>query len=78
MILATMCSLGWGKFWTFDWNDLPMSREFDSKFLKNAKSGHLDETSQPCDFIALSSLRKVIKALHTLFASENLGGEVDL
>lgn len=55
-----------------------MSREFDSKFLKNAKSGHLGETSQPCDFIALLSLRKVIKALHTLFASENLGGEVDL
>ena len=24
------------------------------------------------------SLHKVIKALHTLFASENLGGEVDL
>ena len=55
-----------------------MSGEFDSKFLKNAKSGHSGETSQPCDFIALSSLRKVIKALHTLFASENLGQEVDL
>jgi len=49
-----MYSQGWENFCTFDWNDLPMSREFDGKFVKNAKSGHSDETSQPCDFITLS------------------------
>ena len=33
-----MCSPGWGNLVAFDWNDLPVGREFDGKFLKNVKS----------------------------------------
>ena len=29
---------GWENLVTFDWNDLPVGREFDGKFLKNVKS----------------------------------------
>ena len=36
--LIAMCSLGWGNLVAFDWNDLPVGREFDCKFLKNVKS----------------------------------------
>ena len=36
--LTAMCRLGWGNFCAFDWNGLPVSREFDGKFLKNVKS----------------------------------------
>ena len=35
---TAMCSLGWGNLVAFDWNDLPVGREFDCKFLKKAKS----------------------------------------
>ena len=27
--LTVMCSLGWGNLVAFDWNDLPVGREFD-------------------------------------------------
>ena len=33
-----MCSPGWGNLVAIDWNDLPVGREFDGKFLKNVKS----------------------------------------
>ena len=36
--LTAMCSLGWGNLVGFDWNDLPVGREFDRKFLKKVKS----------------------------------------
>ena len=36
--LAAMCSLGWGNLVAFYWNDLPVGREFDRKFLKKVKS----------------------------------------
>ena len=36
--LTAMCSLGWGNLVGFDWNDLPVGREFDCKFLKKVKS----------------------------------------
>ena len=36
--LIAMCSPGWENLVAFDWNDLPMGREFDGKFLKNVKS----------------------------------------
>ena len=36
--LIAMCSPGWGNLVAFDWNDLPMGREFYGKFLKNVKS----------------------------------------
>ena len=36
--LTAMCSPGWGNLVAFDWNDLPVGREFDCKFLKNVKS----------------------------------------
>ena len=35
--LTAMCSLGWRNLVAFDWNDLPVGREFDCKFLKNVK-----------------------------------------
>ena len=33
-----MCSPGWGNLVAIDWNDLPVHREFDNKFLENVKS----------------------------------------
>ena len=33
-----MCSLGLGNLIGFDWNDLPVGKEFDCKFLKKVKS----------------------------------------
>ena len=36
--LTAMCSLGWGNLVAFDWNDLPVGREFDCKFLEKVKS----------------------------------------
>ena len=36
--LTAMCSLGWGNF---DWNDLPVGRELDCKFL----FGVVDDTT---------------------------------
>ena len=36
--LTAMCSMGWGNLVAFDWNDLPVGREFDCKFLKKVKS----------------------------------------
>ena len=36
--LTAMCSQGWGNLAAIDWNDLPVGREFDWKFLKDAKS----------------------------------------
>ena len=35
---SAMCSPGWGNLVAFDWNDLPVGREFYGKFLKNIKS----------------------------------------
>ena len=35
---TAMCSPGWGNLVAIDWNDLPVRREFDGKFLKNLKS----------------------------------------
>ena len=35
---TAMCSPGWGNLFAIDWNDLPVGREFDGKFLKNVKS----------------------------------------
>ena len=36
--LTAMCSLGWGNLVAFDWNELPVGREFDCKFLKKVNS----------------------------------------
>ena len=36
--LVAMCCPGWRDLVAFDWNDLPVGREFDGKFLKNVKS----------------------------------------
>ena len=36
--MIALCSPGWGNLVAFDWNDLPVGREFDCKFLKNVKS----------------------------------------
>ena len=36
--LTAMCSPGWGNLVAIDWNDLPVGRQFDCKFLKNVKS----------------------------------------
>ena len=35
---TAMCSPGWGNLVAVDWDDLPVGREFDGKFLKNVKS----------------------------------------
>ena len=36
--LIAMYSPGWGNLVAFDWNDLPVGRKFDGKFLKHVKS----------------------------------------
>ena len=36
--LTAMCNLRWGNLVAFDWNDLPVAREFDCKFSKKVKS----------------------------------------
>ena len=36
--LTAMWSLRWGNLVAFDWNDLPVAREFDCKFSKKVKS----------------------------------------
>ena len=36
--LTAVCILGWENLVAFDWNDLPVGREFDCKFLKKVKS----------------------------------------
>ena len=36
--LRAMCSLRWRKLAAFHWNDFPIGREFDSKFLKHVES----------------------------------------
>ena len=33
-----MCISRWGNFCAFDWNNLPVGREFDGKFYNNVKS----------------------------------------
>ena len=35
---TAMCSPGWGNLVAIDWNDLPVGREFDGKFLENVQS----------------------------------------
>ena len=42
-----MCILGLGNLVAFDWNDLPVGREFDCKFLKKVKSPHHALPSSP-------------------------------
>ena len=37
-IAPFLSSPGWGNLVAFDWNDLPVGRKFDGKFLKNVKS----------------------------------------
>ena len=36
--LTAMCSRGLGNLVAFDWNDLPVGRKFDCKFLKKVTS----------------------------------------
>ena len=44
-----MCSPGWGNLVAIEWNDLPVGREFEGKFLKNVKSPpHALPPSLPC------------------------------
>ena len=45
--LTAMCSPGWGDLDAIDWNDLPVGREFDCKFLKNVTSPPLTLPSPP-------------------------------
>ena len=35
--LTAMCRLGWGNLVAFDWNDLPVGREFDCNFFKKSQ-----------------------------------------
>ena len=35
--VTEMCSPGWGNLVAIDWDDLPVGREFDGKFLKKCQ-----------------------------------------
>ena len=54
--LTAMCSLGWGNLVAFDWNDLPVGREFDSKFLKKVKSPPYALLSPPAGITLIGAL----------------------
>ena len=45
---TAMCSPGWGNLFAIDWNDLPVGREFDGKFLKNFESPPYALPPPPC------------------------------
>ena len=67
--LIAMCSPGWGNLVAFDWNDLPLGREFDGKFLKNVKSPpHTLPLPPPAGFILIGATES--KAKHRRFRSE--------
>ena len=57
--LIAMCSPGWGNVVVFDWNDLPVGREFDGKFLKNVKyPPKCPAPSPPTGFTLIGALVK--------------------
>ena len=50
----------------FDWNDLPVSREFDCKFLKNVKSPpHALPPPPPTGFTLIGALQRVLTILES-------------
>ena len=53
-----MWSPGWENLVAFDWNDLPVGREFDGKFLKNVKSPPhaLPPSTRPAGFTLIGAL----------------------
>ena len=52
-----MCSLGLGNLVAFDWNDLPVGREFDCKFLKKVKSPPHALPPPPAGITLIGALR---------------------
>ena len=54
--LTAMCSLAWGNLVAFDWNDLPVGREFDCKFLKKVKSPPVRSASLPAGITLIGAL----------------------
>ena len=61
--LTAMCSPGWGNLVAFDWNDLPVGREFDGKFFKNVKSPPhaLPSPPPPADLTLIAALLLTIE-----------------
>ena len=60
--LTAQCATGvrkLGNFVAFDWNDLPVGREFDCQFLKNVKS-------PPHALPPPPSIKKLIKKIKTI------------
>ena len=57
--LTAMCSPGWGNLFAIDWNDLPMGREFDCKFLKNVKSHPTPCLPPPAGFTLIGALTDI-------------------
>ena len=58
--LTAVCSLGWGNLVAFDWNDLPVGREFDCKFLKNVKSPPHALSPPPAGITLIGALRLML------------------
>ena len=56
--LIAMCSPGWANLVVFDWNDLPVGREFDGKFLKNVKYPPHALPPPPTGFTLIGALVK--------------------
>ena len=71
--LTAMCSPGWGNLVAFDWNDLPVGREFDGKFLKNVNP----LLHNPLNHILICTIYQYLKKVKTknkqitLLASSN-------
>ena len=61
--LTAMCSLGWGNLVAFDWNDLPVGREFDCKFLKKSQIPSPDLRMIRPSCLCLSKCRSIYRKL---------------
>ena len=70
---TAMCSPGWGNLVAIDWNDLPVHREFDDKFLENVKSPpHALPPPLPPPFPAGLTLIGALGPVHTNAFSERI------
>ena len=72
--LIAMCSPGRGNLVAFDWNDLPVGREFDDKFWENVTSPPHSLPPPPPGLALIGALFK--RSMLPCFGSTNHKGEI--
>ena len=78
--LTAMFSLGWENLVAFDWNDLPVGRKFDYKFLKKVKSPPYalpppPPTTTPSALQCIMAIKKpsnTVKSCYTIYARKKI------